>query len=86
MGQLHDGSGELSVAACRAAVQASRAAAEAAGAEGLGVNETLNARADAAEAAAVAAAEEAGWMRPGQDLPQVSTGVRSPEIMSMLHL
>lgn len=86
MGQLHDGSGELSVAACRAAVQASRAAAEAAGAEGLGVNETLNARADAAEAAAVAAAEEAGWMRPGQELPQVSTGVRSPEIMSMLHL
>ncbi|MFF1679039.1 hypothetical protein ACFVYG_23745 [Streptomyces sp. NPDC058256] len=86
MGQLHDGDGELSVAACRAAVHASRAAAEAAGAEGLGVNETLNARADTAEAAAVAAAEEAGWMRPGQDLPQVSTGVRSPEIMSMLHL
>ncbi|WP_329546339.1 hypothetical protein OG548_20295 [Streptomyces sp. NBC_01356] len=86
MGQLHDGDGELSVAACRAAVHASRAAAEAAGAQGLGVNETLNASADAAEAAAVAAAEEAGWMRPGQDLPQVSTGLRSPEIMSMLHL
>lgn len=86
MGQLHDGDGELAVAACRAAVHASRAAAEAAGAQGLGVNETLNASADAAEAAAVAAAEEAGWMRPGQDLPQMSTGVRSPEIMSMLHL
>ncbi|MFI6337769.1 hypothetical protein [Streptomyces sp. NPDC050535] len=86
MGRLHDGASEPSVAACDAALLASRAAADAAGAEGLGANETLNARADAAEAAAVAAAEQAGWIRPGEELPQVSTGVRSPEVISMLHL
>ncbi|WP_406331387.1 hypothetical protein [Streptomyces sp. NBC_00203] len=86
MGQLHDSSSELSVAACRAALKASQAAAAAAGAGGLGENETLNAKADAAEADAVATAEEAGWMLPGQDLPEVSTGIRSPDLMSMLHL
>jgi hypothetical protein len=50
------------------------------------VDETLNARADAAEAAAVAAAEKAGRLRPGQEPPQVPTGVRSPEFLSMLQL
>lgn len=30
----------------------------------MGVNETLNTKADVAEVAAVAAAEKAGWMRP----------------------
>jgi hypothetical protein len=86
MGQLHDSSSELSVAACRAALTASQAAAAAAGAGGSGENETLNAKADAAEADAVAAAKKAGWMLPGQDLPEVSTGIRSPDLMSMLHL
>jgi len=86
MGQLHDGAGELAVAAYQAALKASRAAAEAAGTGALGEDETLNAKADEAEAAAVAAAEEAGWMQPGQPVPQVSTGIRSPELMSMLHL
>ncbi|NEB47372.1 hypothetical protein, partial [Streptomyces sp. SID339] len=57
----------------------------AAGREGLGADETLNAAADEAEAAAVTAAERAGWMRPGQRLPEMSTGMRSPELMSMLH-
>lgn len=52
----------------------------------MGENETLNAKADAAEAAAVAAAEKAGWIEPGQHLPQVSTGLRSPDLMSMMHL
>ncbi|NEA02754.1 hypothetical protein G3I28_26030, partial [Streptomyces sp. SID10116] len=52
---------------------------------GLGADETLNAAADEAEAAAVTAAERAGWMRPGQRLPEMSTGMRSPELMSMLH-
>ncbi|MFF4350445.1 hypothetical protein [Streptomyces sp. NPDC001530] len=86
MGQLHDGASELSVAAYQAALKASQCAADAAGAGALGENETLNATADAAEAAAVAAAEKAGWMRPGQAVPQVSTGMRSPELMSMMHL
>ncbi|MFF0129962.1 hypothetical protein ACFYTG_30300 [Streptomyces mirabilis] len=86
VGQLHDGSSELSVAAYRAALKASQAAAEAAGAGGLGENETLNARADAAEANAIAAAEKAGWMLPGQDVPQMATGMRSPDLMSMIHL
>ncbi|MFD5627074.1 hypothetical protein [Streptomyces sp. NPDC127072] len=86
MAALHDGAEELAAAACDAALLASRAAADAAGAEARGADETLNARADAAEADAVAAAVRAGWIRPGEDLPQVSTGVRSPEVMSMLHL
>jgi hypothetical protein len=86
MGQLYDGSSELSVTAYHAALKASQAAAEAAAAGGSGENETLNARADAAEVEAVAAAERAGWMLPGQDVPQASTGMRSPDLMSMMHL
>lgn len=86
VGQLHGGSSELSVAAYRAALKASQAAAEAAGAGGLGENETLNASADSAEADAVAAAEKAGWVLPGQEVPQISTGMRSPDLMSMMHL
>ncbi|QES42900.1 hypothetical protein DEJ49_19585 [Streptomyces venezuelae] len=85
MGQQHDGDSDLAVAACRAALGASQAAAAAAGREGLGADEALNAAADAAESAAVAAAERAGWMRPGQRLPEMSTGMRSPELMSMMH-
>ncbi|MFF3458552.1 hypothetical protein ACFYXH_30385 [Streptomyces sp. NPDC002730] len=87
MGQLHDGAGDLSVAANRAALKASQAAADAAGKEGMGTNAALNATADAAEADAVAAAEAAGWMKPGHHhQPQVSSGMRSPELLSMMHL
>ncbi|MFF1807931.1 hypothetical protein ACFVXW_01905 [Streptomyces sp. NPDC058251] len=86
MGRLHDGADELSTAACQAAVEASRAAADAAGTGALGEDETLNARSDEAEAAAVAAAERAGWMRPGRHVPPVPTGMRSPELLSMMHL
>lgn len=96
MGQLVDGveegdgggggdSGSSSRAACRAALDASLAASAAAGARYLGTDEELNSRADVAEKAAVEAAEHAGWIRPGADVPAVSTGVRSPEVMSMLH-
>ncbi|MEU9118474.1 hypothetical protein AB0C96_01195 [Streptomyces sp. NPDC048506] len=59
--QSHGG-GEPSDAAYRAALTASQAAGKAAGRDGLGRNATLNAEADAAEAAAVVAAEAAGWM------------------------
>ncbi|MDJ0461487.1 hypothetical protein [Streptomyces sp. H27-C3] len=86
MGQLHDGKSDLAVAAYRAALKASMAAAEAALAGNLGRDMALNAAADAAETTAVAAAEEAGWMEPGQHVPQVSLGVRSPEMMAMMHL
>lgn len=86
MGQVHDDDGELAVAACRAALAASQAAATAAKAGELGENTALNAAADEAEAAAVAAAERAGWLRPGDDAPQVSPGMRSTELMHMLHL
>ncbi|MCF3119316.1 hypothetical protein IPZ68_06285 [Streptomyces arenae] len=86
MGRLHDGSGDLAVAACEAALKASQAASDAAGKEHLGESAELNARADEAEEAAVAAAERAGWLRRGEPLPEVSTGVRSPELMSMMHL
>ncbi|MGP9020033.1 hypothetical protein ACT1U9_16745 [Streptomyces sp. BR1] len=58
----HGGANELSEAAYRAAIKASRTAGAAAGSEGLGRNEALNAAADAAEADAVAAALDAGWM------------------------
>ncbi|WP_306332753.1 hypothetical protein [Streptomyces sp. KL118A] len=93
MGQLHDGdgdgngngNGELALAACRAALRASQAASAAAGRDGLGADEALNTAADEAEADAVAAAERAGWMRPGQRLPEMSAGMRSPELMSMMH-
>lgn len=88
-GAMGDGDGDgdpgLSRAACRAALDASLAASAAAGARCLGTDEELNSRADVAEKAAVEAAERAGWIRPDADVPAVSTGVRSPEVMSMLH-
>lgn len=34
----------------------------------------------------MSAAEEAGWMNPGQEAPEASTGVRSPDLMTMLRL
>ncbi|MFD0419832.1 hypothetical protein [Streptomyces sp. NPDC127108] len=86
MGRIHDGDSELAVAACEAALKAAQAAGSAAKAGELGANRTLNAAADAAESAAVAAAERAGWVRPGEEAPRVSTGVRSGELMRMLHL
>ncbi|MGW5866256.1 hypothetical protein ACWFRJ_29180 [Streptomyces sp. NPDC055239] len=85
MGQLVDGDTTLSREACQAALKASLAASSAAGARYLGTDEELNSLADMAEKAAVVAAERAGWIRPGTDVPAVSTGVRSPEVMSMLH-
>ncbi|MEV0253063.1 hypothetical protein AB0H82_02140 [Streptomyces sp. NPDC050732] len=85
LGQLHDGDSEPAVAACRAALQASRAASAAAGRDALGADEALNAAADRAEAAARTAAEHAGWLRPGRRLPEIPTGLRSPELMAMLH-
>ncbi|WP_150493709.1 hypothetical protein [Streptomyces kanamyceticus] len=86
MGQLVDADAELSAVACRAALNASQAAGVAAGAKYLGTDEGLNAEADAAEKAAVTAAVNAGWVRPGEAVPSVATGVRSPEVMSMMHL
>ncbi|MFE9532645.1 hypothetical protein [Streptomyces sp. NPDC006691] len=86
MGRLIDGDTEPSVAACEAALKASLAASAAAGAGRLGADGELNAEADEAEKGAVAAAERAGWIRPGQQIPSVSTGVRSGEVMSMMHL
>lgn len=86
MGQLVDDATELAVAACQAALKASLTAGAAAGAKHLGSDEQLNAEADTAERDAVAASERAGWIRPGEAVPAVSTGVRSPEVMSMLHL
>ncbi|MGW1375749.1 hypothetical protein ACWD6P_15965 [Streptomyces sp. NPDC002446] len=56
------GAGELSDAAYHAALKASQAAGEAAGREGLGRSAALNAEAEAAEKAAVAAARSAGWL------------------------
>lgn len=85
MGQLHDDGSELSAAAARAAVKAAQAAGAASVAGALGENETLNAEADAAEKAAVAAAEAAGWIRPGEQIPEVSTGTRSADVMAMMH-
>lgn len=58
----HRGASELSVAACRAALVASQVAMEAAGREGLGRSEDLNAKADEAEALATLAAQTAGWI------------------------
>ncbi|GGV55303.1 hypothetical protein GCM10010277_55250 [Streptomyces longisporoflavus] len=86
MGQLVDGEAESAAHACRAALKASQAAGAAAAAKPPGGDEALNAEADAAERAAVAAAEAAGWIRPGESVPAVTTGVRSPEVMSMMHL
>ncbi|WP_189961798.1 hypothetical protein [Streptomyces violascens] len=85
MGQLHDDGSELSAAASKAALKAAQAAGVAAAAGALGENETLNAEADAAEQAAVAAAEAAGWMRPGEQIPPVATGTRSADVMAMMH-
>lgn len=86
MAQLVDDATELAVGAYQAALKASLTAGAAAGAKHLGTDEQLNAEADAAEKDAVAAAERAGWIRPGETVPAVSTGVRSPEMMTMLHL
>lgn len=57
-----DGGGDLAENAYRSALQASLAAAEAAGGPALGRDADLNARAEEAEALAVSAAERAGWM------------------------
>ncbi|MFD5429319.1 hypothetical protein [Streptomyces sp. NPDC127084] len=59
--KAHDDGGELAEAAYRSALQASLAAAEAAGGSALGRDDGLNTKAEAAEAAAVAAAKAAGW-------------------------
>ncbi|MFI1103716.1 hypothetical protein [Streptomyces melanogenes] len=58
----HGGATESSAAAYRAALKASEAAMRAAGSEGMGRNEDLNATADAAEADASLAAQAAGWI------------------------
>ncbi|QHC26310.1 hypothetical protein [Streptomyces sp. GS7] len=60
--QSHAGPGDLADAAYRAAVSASLAGGYAAGQPAMGRDEALNRKADADEAAAVAAAEAAGWM------------------------
>ncbi|WP_394432028.1 hypothetical protein [Streptomyces sp. SGAir0957] len=75
-----------SARAAQAAIEAAQAAAAAAAAAHLGADAALNAAADEAERAAVAAAESAGWIVPGEKVPGMATGVRSPEMMSMLHL
>ncbi|MFF4182015.1 hypothetical protein ACFYZ9_02385 [Streptomyces sp. NPDC001691] len=85
MGRLHDGDTELSAAAFQAAVTAAQAAGAASAAAALGANETLNSQADTAEKTAVTAAEAAGWMRPGEQIPQVPTGTRSGDVMAMMH-
>ncbi len=84
-GQLVDRNAEASGAACRAALRASQAAAAAAGGKHLGADEDLNTEADNAEKEAVAAAERAGWIKPGESVPAVSTGIRSADVMAMLH-
>ncbi|MGB8945716.1 MAG: hypothetical protein WCD21_36585, partial [Streptomyces sp.] len=92
MGQLVDEGtegtehAEHAAAACKAALKASLTAGTAAGAQHLGADERLNAEADAGERDAVMAAERAGWIRADEDVPTVSTGVRSPEVMAMMHL
>ncbi|GAA0615979.1 hypothetical protein [Streptomyces crystallinus] len=53
---------DLSAAAYRAALVASQVAMEAAGREGLGRSEGLNAKADEAEERATLAAQAAGWI------------------------
>ncbi|WP_327736259.1 hypothetical protein OG749_23285 [Streptomyces nojiriensis] len=54
--------GEAVETACRSALQASLAAAQAAGGSALGRDEVLNAKAESAETAAIAAARSAGWL------------------------
>ncbi|MEU8886972.1 hypothetical protein [Streptomyces sp. NPDC048442] len=85
-GQLCDGDSAAATDACRAAIKASQSAGAAATAAAGGEDEALNTAADADEAAAVASAVAAGWVKPGQQLPEVSTGVRSADLMSMMHL
>ncbi|MFF2805690.1 hypothetical protein ACFVT2_00660 [Streptomyces sp. NPDC058000] len=60
--QSHTGAGDLSDVAYRAAIKASMTGGAAAGQAARGRDEALNRTADADEAAAVAAAEAAGWM------------------------
>ncbi|MFE9254112.1 hypothetical protein [Streptomyces sp. NPDC006879] len=60
--KTYDEGGELAEAAHRNAIRASLAAAEAAGSTARGRSAELNAKAEAAEAAAVIAARSAGWM------------------------
>ncbi|MFE4856093.1 hypothetical protein [Streptomyces sp. NPDC056670] len=85
MGQLHDDGSELAAGAFRAAVKAAQASGAAAVAGAQGEDETLNAEADAAESTAVAAAEAAGWIRPGEQIEPVATGTRSTDVMAMMH-
>ncbi|WP_329148493.1 hypothetical protein OIU91_20435 [Streptomyces sp. NBC_01456] len=89
MGQLvaadTDHAGAALELALKAAFKASQAAGAAAGAPYGGAREELNAAADVAEADAVSAATQAGWIRPGESVPSVDIGVRSSEVLSMLH-
>ncbi|MER0446922.1 hypothetical protein ABR738_20535 [Streptomyces sp. Edi4] len=85
MGELHDEGGELAATASRAALKAAQAAGAASAAGAGGENQTLNAEADAAEKAAVAAAEAAGWTRPEERVVPVATGIRSADVMAMTH-
>ncbi|MFH8991670.1 hypothetical protein [Streptomyces sp. NPDC017940] len=68
------------------------AAASAAQAAGMGrvhdggIERAVAAYEAALKASRVAAAERVGWMRPGEDRTPVDTGVRSTELLHMLHL
>ncbi|MFC7305932.1 hypothetical protein ACFQVC_17110 [Streptomyces monticola] len=86
--QAHDGAGEAAVAASRAALEASKAAGDAAAKGSLGRDETLNAEAEAAERAAVAAAERAGWMQPGKEYLSQSSdeGEFTISLADVMHL
>ncbi|MFI6687384.1 hypothetical protein [Streptomyces sp. NPDC050485] len=85
--QRHDNDGELAVAACRAAQQASLAAGTASALGNAGSDVALNAAADAAEAAAVTAAERAGWLTPGRDYTQPrSDSEYTPSLADVMHL
>ncbi|UFQ16848.1 MULTISPECIES: hypothetical protein [Streptomyces] len=83
--KLVHGDAEPSSRAFQAALKASQAAATAASAPHLGTNVDLNTEADAAERAAVSAAESAGWVQPGEEVPAVEMGIRSTEVHSMMH-
>lgn len=85
--QLHDNASELASAAYRAALQASRAAGDAAAKGSTGRNITLNTKAVAAEAEAVAAAEKAGWMRAGHQYAQPASDEGfTPSLADVMHL
>ncbi|MFJ8310782.1 MULTISPECIES: hypothetical protein [unclassified Streptomyces] len=85
--QRHDNAGAVAVAAYRAAQQASLAAGAASAMGNAGRDVALNAAADAAEAAAVAAAERAGWLKPGHDYtPSRSDDEYTPSIADVMHL